>query len=139
MPALRGRAQRPPHSSLFAVNTPFSSSSPTQRALPPNSPWIQPIFDDEPPEDIAPPQPIFDDEPPEDIAPRHTPGRTTSHCARAKVFCDSALKGIDIAATPCCRRAHLPALELEERSPKSWSWTIKNRATQSVSCSRLHL
>ena len=81
MPTLRGQAQRFPHSSLFALN-----KAPTQQALPPLSPWIQPIFDDEPPEDMAPPQPIIDDEPPEDIAPHHTPGRTARHCARANVF-----------------------------------------------------
>jgi phage terminase large subunit-like protein len=61
----------------------------------------QPIFDDEPPEDMAPPQPIIDDEPPEDIAPHHTPGRTARHCARANVF---------FSRTP--QRAHASLFEL---------------------------
>jgi hypothetical protein len=35
---------------------------------------------------VEPTQPIFDDEPPEDITPRHTPGHTARHCARVTGF-----------------------------------------------------
>ena len=48
-----------------------------------------------------PTQPIFDDEPSEDIAPRHTPGFTARHCARANVF---------FSRTP--QRAHASLFEL---------------------------
>jgi hypothetical protein len=71
-----------------------------------------------------PTQPIFGDEPSEDIAPRLTPGHTARHCARAKVFFaqprtkhtpsyvidpDRTGRGhsvatLDSGAMPCCRR-----------------------------------
>ena len=90
-----------------------------------------------------PTQPIFDDEPPEDIAPRHTPGHTARHCARANVFFlrnpvtsarlvagllltrtgrGHSVAAFDIRDLPCSRRANIPALE---RGQKSWSPTIK--------------
>ena len=112
---------------------------------------------------VEPTQPIFDDEPPEDITQRHTPGHTARHCARVTGFFwlrnpatkKSLVAGLlptrtgrghtgnalDSPGMPCRRRADLTALG---RRPKSWSWTIKGissppvlRATPPPFCSQI--